>query len=224
MRNTSKTSPAAPTARPAAGLLLLLLCLLTAGCQVAPPLLKIGLVAPFEGRHRPVGYDAIYAARLAVREINTAGGIGGYRIALAALDDGGDPELAQQAAAALVIDPDVVAVVGHWLPETTAVAAEVYEPAGLTLIPLPQEPLLPLDPQQLPAAFLDSYAALTPFDETAGPHSAPTYDAFQLLFAALKVAEIEGRLSREAVATALEGLEYEGLSGPVYWAPAGNQR
>ncbi len=223
MRNTWKILPAALVARGAAGLWLALLVLFTAGCQVAPPLLKIGLVAPFEGRDRPVGYDAIYAARLAVREINTAGGIGGYRIALAALDDGGDPEMAQQAAAALVVDPDVVAVVGHWLPETTAVAAMVYEPAGLPLIPLPQEPLLPLDPQQLPAAFLESYAALTPFDETAGPHSAPTYDAFQLLFAALKVAEIEGQLSREAVAGALEGLEYDGLSGTVYWTPAGDE-
>ena len=40
-------------------------------------------------------------------------------------------ELAQQAAQSLAIDPHVIAVVGHWLPETTAVAAPIYAQAHL---------------------------------------------------------------------------------------------
>jgi len=43
---------------------------LTACSASTQPVVKIGLVAPFEGRYRPIGYEAIYAARLAIREIN----------------------------------------------------------------------------------------------------------------------------------------------------------
>ena len=85
-------------------------------------MVKVGLVAPFEGRHRAIGYDALYSARLAVRELNAAGGIDGTRVALVALDDSGNPEFAAATADSLIVDPNVVAVVGHWLPETTAAA------------------------------------------------------------------------------------------------------
>lgn len=56
---------------------LTILVLLTACVPKLPRVIKIGLVAPFEGRYRYVGYDAIYAARMAVQEINAAGGAGG---------------------------------------------------------------------------------------------------------------------------------------------------
>ncbi|MCA9973855.1 MAG: ABC transporter substrate-binding protein, partial [Anaerolineales bacterium] len=95
----------------------LLLILLT-GCASTAPVVKIGLVGPFEGQRRAIGYDVIYSARLAVREVNAAGGIDGVRVALVALDDSGDPRLARETAAALVVDPAVVAVIGHWSPET----------------------------------------------------------------------------------------------------------
>ncbi len=100
--------------------------LLGCGSRSIPGILKIGLVAPFEGQYRATGYDAIYAARLAVREINEAGGIDGWRLELAAYDDRGDRSLAIRTAGDLVIDPDVVAVIGHYRPETSAVAAPVY--------------------------------------------------------------------------------------------------
>ncbi len=53
--------------------------LLLTGCQfpgTVRPTVKIGLVAPFEGRYRYVGYDVIYAVRLALHEANAAGGVG----------------------------------------------------------------------------------------------------------------------------------------------------
>lgn len=187
------------------------------GCASVDPVVKIGLVAPFEGQHRAVGYDVIYSARLAVREINQAGGIGGYRLALVALDDGGDPELAAATAASLAIDPAVVAVVGHWRPETTAVATAIYAEAGLPFIAGGVTPFTMADPERLPAAFHQAYEAVTPFDETAGPYAAPAYDAFQLLRSALEESEENGRpISRDTVTIALSGLEYEGLTGVVY--------
>lgn len=198
------------------GLLLGLALVLIAGCAGVDPVVKIGLVGPFEGRHRVIGYDAIYSARLAVREINAAGGVGGHRVALVALDDGGDPELAAQAAASLALDPAVVAVVGHYLPETTAAAAPIYAEAGLPLIATGAPPFAESDPARLPARFRETYAGVTPFDETAGPFAGSTYDAFGLLWQALAVAEESaGAITRSSVQEALPGLEYKGVTGEV---------
>lgn len=195
-----------------------LLVIMLAGCASVDPVVKIGLVAPFEGRHRAIGYDALYSARLAVREINTAGGVGGHRLALVALDDRGDAQLARDAAASLLVDPGVVAVVGHFLPETTAAARAVFDAGGLPLVAMGEPPFAATDPAQLPADFRDAYAAVTPFDETAGPYAGPTYDAVGLLAAALAVAEeSSGTITRASVQEALGSLEYEGVTGEITW-------
>jgi ABC-type branched-subunit amino acid transport system substrate-binding protein len=99
-------------------------------------IVKIGLVAPFEGSYRDIGYDAIYAARLAVREINESRGMEPWRLELIAYDDRGSAEMAAQAARNLVTDPSVIAVIGHYRPETTDAAAPIYAVAGLPFITL----------------------------------------------------------------------------------------
>jgi branched-chain amino acid transport system substrate-binding protein len=119
--------------------LVLTAAVLISGCRtlqdllpkLLPGIIKVGLVAPFEGSYRYVGYDAVYAARLAVREINAAGGIDGWQLELVAYDDRGDAALAAQIAGNLIIDPDVVAVIGHYRAETSASAGTVYAEAGL---------------------------------------------------------------------------------------------
>ncbi len=113
----------------------LLLALLSA-CwpQPLPHVLKIGLAAPFEGRYRYVGYDAIYAARLAVKEINQAGGVNGWHIELVAYDDRGNAAFARSVARDLLTDPDIVAVVGHFRQESTEAAAPLYIAAGMPLL------------------------------------------------------------------------------------------
>jgi branched-chain amino acid transport system substrate-binding protein len=111
--------------------------LLLAACQVpgaVRPTVKVGLVAPFEGRYRYVGYDVIYAVRLALREANAAGGVGGYSVELVAYDDAADPAMAVQQARKLAVDPDVVAAIGHFREETTAVALSAYAEAGMPLV------------------------------------------------------------------------------------------
>lgn len=196
--------------------LVLFLCLAGAGCRAEPATLKIGLVAPFEGRDRAVGYDAVYAARLAVREINGSGGVAGHAIEVVALDDRGDEELARHAAASLVIDPAVIAVAGHWLPETTTAARALYAENGLALIILGLEPFETLDARRLPEHFHRRYEEVTPFDEVAGPYAGATYDAFYLIFSALELAETSGEISRESVAVSLQGLQYAGVTGTVF--------
>ncbi len=183
-----------------------LLTLLTlTNCQSTTPVVKVGLVAPFEGRDRAIGYDAIYSARLAVREINAAGGIGGYRVALVALDDSGDPELAQGTAESLVIDENVVAVVGHWLPQTTAVSAPIYADADLAFLAGGLSPYSPTDPANLEPGFVERYTDVTPFDEQPGPYAAATYAAFQTLWQTFETANNNnGSINRRSVQQTLQ--------------------
>jgi ABC-type branched-subunit amino acid transport system substrate-binding protein len=110
---------------------------LLAACQVpgsVRPTVKIGLVAPFEGRYRYVGYDVIYAVRLALREANAAGGVGGYSVELVAYDDGADPAMAVEQVRKLAVDPEVVAAIGHFREDTTAAAWSTYDREGVPLV------------------------------------------------------------------------------------------
>jgi len=201
--------------------LILLIYLFAAGiilssCQSVAPVVKIGLVGPFEGKNREIGYDVIYSARMAVREVNKAGGIGDYRVALVALDDFGDPSSAEEVAESLALDESVMAVIGHWLPETSKSAAAIYREQGVPVILAGEAPLGPVDPSGYPPEFLRAYGEITPFDEEAGPYAAAGYDALHLAVAALDlVQQEEGSINRERVGETLEGLVIEGLVGPV---------
>lgn len=207
--------------RPRGLLGLVLLTLILVACDSAlpkrsDPVVKIGLVAPFEGRYRQVGYDVIYSARLAIREANQAGEPGQAKVLLVAVDDFGDPEIARESAEAMTIDPDVMAVIGHWLPETTEAARPVYQSAGLALVEAGEGDFGATDPSTLPAGFLRAYEDVTPFDETAGPYAGSAYDGLRLILAAME--EIEaggGTIDRANVNEKLETLSFEGLTGTV---------
>lgn len=117
------------------GCVLGILLPLLAGCiRTAPQVVKIGLVAPFEGRYREIGDDVIPGARLAIREWAEEQQESTIIIELVAYDDAGDADQAIDQARNLVIDPEVEVVVGHWLDETTEAALPVYQDAGLPLI------------------------------------------------------------------------------------------
>lgn len=103
------------------GLCLLLLCLSASACAViqTPPVYRIALLAPFEGRYREVGYDLLYAARLALNE-------GGYaNIELLPMDNGGSIKIARERAAALAANPavKVAMIAGYAAVETSTQAA-----------------------------------------------------------------------------------------------------
>jgi len=119
-----------------AGLVAVGCLLLLAACVPAdvPPTVKIGLVAPFEGRYREIGYDVIWAVRLAVREYNLAREPGAALVELVAYDDAGDPALAAEQVRKLAADPQVLGAIGHWHGETTRVAAPLYADLVLPLV------------------------------------------------------------------------------------------
>lgn len=229
-------------------LLSLCLSLVLSACASTQPVVKIGLVAPFEGRFRAIGYEAIYAARLAIREINARGGVNGYRIELVALDDRGEAERAITAARQLIVDPQVVAVLGHYRPATTAAGVSEYCAVGLPVVAIEaagdaacaggawfigrapadrwQDDRLTFvssvpDPNSWPPAgnFVTQYNAL-PIDGTrAGPIALQTYDVLNLIFEAFQRAE---KIERGGVADALAHGQFTGLGNKYAFDQAGN--
>ncbi|MFW6115700.1 MAG: branched-chain amino acid ABC transporter substrate-binding protein [Chloroflexota bacterium] len=137
------------------------------------PTVKLGLVAPFEGRYRYVGYDVIHGVNLALHEVNQQGGVAGYGIELVAYDDGGDQAMAVEQARKLGVDPAVVGAIGHFRQDTIAAAVRVYGEAGVSLVApgvldpesaLGQGPVYRLGPTAdlLAEAMLDRAAQLAP--------------------------------------------------------------
>ena len=119
---------------------MLLICCLLSFCSCrfpgsVKPTVKIGLSAPFEGRDRDLGYAVLHAVRLAVRQCNDRGGLGGrYLVEFVALNDYGEPEEAILQARKMAVDLDVLGVLGGWSPETAQAAAPVYEQLGLAFL------------------------------------------------------------------------------------------
>src|SRR3954452_18921273 len=104
-----------------AALVLLILC----GCTSVRPIVKIGLIAPFEGFYRQSGYDALDAMRQAMAACTPAG----VDVLPLALDDSGDPVQSKRAAQKLLVDPTVRAIVGPILLDEIPVVATVITPA-----------------------------------------------------------------------------------------------
>jgi branched-chain amino acid transport system substrate-binding protein len=98
------------------------------------PIVKIGLIAPFEGLYRESGYAALEAMRQAIQECTPPG----IDVLPLALDDSGNPAQAQRAAQKLLVDPSVRAVVGPLLLESIpAVAAAISHTAISHTVAIP---------------------------------------------------------------------------------------
>jgi hypothetical protein len=96
--------------RMASPLWFVLILLVLSGCAVSKtePIKRIALLAPFEGRYREVGYQALYAGRMAIAEANR------IDLELLAVDDGGSVETAIDRSNALNNDPliEIILVLG----------------------------------------------------------------------------------------------------------------
>lgn len=100
----------------------------------AAPVVKIGLIAPFEGLGRPLGYAILPVIQEVVGEANTRPELRGYRLSLVALnDDSYGPEAAAQARL-LALDPEIVAVLGPWIGSTLEAAAPVLTEGRLATV------------------------------------------------------------------------------------------
>lgn len=105
---------------------LLLLCL--PSCTAVRPVVKIGLLAPFEGLHRRTGYVALTAMRQAIADAAPAE----FAIMPLALDDGADPAQVERATHKLLQDPAVRALVGPYRPALAQQIAPLMAASGLS--------------------------------------------------------------------------------------------
>jgi ABC-type branched-subunit amino acid transport system substrate-binding protein len=182
-----------------------MMLILLVGCTRSPQVVKIGLVAPFEGENREMGYDGIYAARLAVREFNANPTKSGVKLALVALDDSGEADTAAGNGRALAADPSIIAVVGIGDERTRLATAESLTQAGISFVHTGVFPFEPTDPANYSTEFRQAYAEVTPFDEEAGELAGSVYDAFQLIIAGVEGLEQENRpITAESMAQILK--------------------
>jgi ABC-type branched-subunit amino acid transport system substrate-binding protein len=111
--------------------------LLVSACALpgdAAPVVKIGVIAPFEGAGRPLGYAVLPAIKAAAAEANASGAFGRYQVMVVAFNDDMFGPTAVAQAQALALDPEVLAVVGPWSAETAAAAAPILAAAGLPVL------------------------------------------------------------------------------------------
>jgi len=115
-------------------ILALLALVLLAGCKnvKSPEVVKIGLIAPFEGPSRPLGYDTLNAVKLRIQQWNESDAQ--PKIELVALNDDGNPVLAARLPAQLAQDPDVRVILGPPQGHTAMAALPGLEESGIPTI------------------------------------------------------------------------------------------
>ncbi len=106
---------------------------LLGACRGGGDTIVVGLAGPFSEAR---GRSMLLAARLAVSEINAAGGVRGRQLVLEVEDDSASNARAIATALKLRDDPNVVAVVGHLTSGTTIAAADIYNSGANPVVEL----------------------------------------------------------------------------------------
>ena len=96
--------------------------------------IKIGFIGPQTGDAVALGESALAAAKIAVDEVNTAGGVKGKIIELVAEDSGCNPTGGTNAVSKLVNVDKVKAIVGGLCSAETAPAAPIAQEAGVPMV------------------------------------------------------------------------------------------
>lgn len=96
--------------------------------------IKIGFFAPESGFAAADGESAYDAAQLAVKDINTAGGVNGSQISLVNYDDASDAKQAVTIATKLTTQDNVTAVVSGSYSDQTLAAAPIFQRAGVPML------------------------------------------------------------------------------------------
>jgi hypothetical protein len=153
---------------------------------VAP---RLALLAPFEGQNRDIGYNALYAARLALAESES-------NVELVLLDDGGIVEVTIDRAKALAGDPLVLVVIllphNPILPEVQRALDNLPSLIvnGSNVNSESSTTIFQSSTTRLDEAFTTRYLASDPFAEPPDQLATLVYDATRL---AVQAARTESR-------------------------------
>ena len=188
-----------------------LCALLLAACNLpgsVKPTIKIGLSAPFEGLYRDLGYEALHAVRMAVRERNADGGVAQrYLVELVALNDLNEAEKAVEQARKMAVDPGVLGVLGGWSQETEGATSE-YEQLGLTFLTPGVDIIASHSLASMDADFAASYA-IQSGEAVPGPAAVWAYAAANRLMDAMDAAtHSDGHPTRSGVRGAMTSLDW----------------
>ena len=94
----------------------------------------LGSVYSTTGIGAPFGPQQVRGARLAVEEINAAGGIDGAQLRLEQIDDGSEPAPAARATKALIEDDDALALLGPTFSNSAVEAHPVANELGVAML------------------------------------------------------------------------------------------
>lgn len=93
--------------------------------------IRIGLACALSGASAAYGNFQRWAAELAVKEVNDAGGVNGRKVELVVLDDAQDEAQAPIVAQNFCDDPTIIGVVAHGGSSLSAATQPIFEEAGL---------------------------------------------------------------------------------------------
>lgn len=96
--------------------------------------IRIGIAAPLTGSSAAYGELMVDGAKLAIEEINAAGGVNGQMLELVPLDDKNDPSEAALVAQRFCDDETITAVIAHGGSTNTLAGAPIYEAAKMPFI------------------------------------------------------------------------------------------
>lgn len=113
--------------------ILTFLCLL-AETEADAKSYKVGVLVPLTGAAAEKGLPLRNAAELFAERFNAAAGSGGDKLELVVRDDFDDPEKARAAAAEMVRDNDLIAVVGHYSPTVALATGKVFADARIPFL------------------------------------------------------------------------------------------
>lgn len=125
----------------------IMLVVLVIGCseKKQEDVVRIGLAGPLTGGQASIGQDMYHGAQMAVDEWNAKGGVLGKKIDLEARDDKAKEEEASAIANEFVVDPLLVAVIGHLNSGCSIPASKIYHNAKvLEVTPCSTNPELTL--------------------------------------------------------------------------------
>lgn len=95
---------------------------------------NVGLLAPLSGAAASYGTDILNGAKLAVEEVNKAGGINGRKLVLVEGDDRGSPQDAANLTQRYLSDKSIVAMIGGATSTATFGAVPVAQRGGLPFL------------------------------------------------------------------------------------------
>jgi len=93
--------------------------------------IKIGLACPLTGTSASYGELMVDGAKIAINEINAAGGVKGQQLELVSMDDKNDPSEAALVAQRFCDRDDITAVISHGGSTCTLAACPIYEAAKM---------------------------------------------------------------------------------------------